>query len=148
MNPALYSDRDSSDSKDSISRAFTDDQASHDAFPNLLIRSMKRLGLTSAEVVFLEYLISDGFSWQGNCVVSASLKEMHRATGLATGTIHKAKNGLVQNGLVQILNTRNKERTNTYNLLSLREKLAEFAEWRISEDPTPEADATEISPTL
>jgi hypothetical protein len=99
---------------------------------------MKRLELTSAEFVLVNYLTAGDFSWQQNCVVASSLKEMHRATGLATGTIHTAKRGLVSKGLVQILNTRNKERTNTYNLLPLREKLAEFAEWRTPE-PTPEA---------
>ncbi len=87
---------------------------------------------------------SGGFSWEGNCVVASSLKEMHRATGLATGTIHKAKSGLVRKGLVQILNTRNKERTNTYNLLPLRERLAEFAEWKLPATPEPKADEVEI----
>jgi DNA-binding MarR family transcriptional regulator len=115
-----------------------------DAFPNLLIRNMKRLGLSSAEVVFLEYLISCDFTWKADCVVASSLKEMHRTTGLATGTIHAAKRGLVSNGLVQILNTKNKERTNTYNLLPLREKLAEFAEWRIPTDPTPKAETGDV----
>ena len=121
-------------------------QASPEAYPNLLIRNMKRVGLTSAEFVFVAYLTKDGFSWDENCVVSASLKAMHRATGLATGTIHKAKNGLVRKGLVQILNTRNKERTNTYNLLPLREKLAELAEWRIPATPEPAKDEADLSP--
>jgi DNA-binding MarR family transcriptional regulator len=116
-----------------------------DVFPNLLIRNMKVLGLASAEIVFLEYLISGNFSWEGNCVVPVSLKEMHRATGLATGTIHAAKKRLVAKGLVQILNTRNKERTNTYNLLPLREKLAEFADWHLPATPEPKADSEEPS---
>lgn len=120
--------------------------ASPVAYQHLLIRNMKALGLTSAEIVFLEYLMAHGFSWKADCRVSPSLKEMHRATGLATGTIHNAKKGLVNKGLIKILNERNKERTNTYNLLPLREKLAEFAEWRLPQTPEPKADAGEPSP--
>jgi DNA-binding MarR family transcriptional regulator len=116
------------------------------AYPNLFVRNMKALGISSAEFVFASYLTAGGFSWEGDCVVAASLKEMHRVTGLATGTIHKAKDGLVKKGLVQILNTRNKERTNTYNLLSLREKLAEFAEWRLPSTPEPMADEGGLPP--
>ena len=116
------------------------------AYPNLLIRNMKVLEITSAEFVFVTYLISGSFSWEGNCVVAASLKEMHRVTGLAPGTIHKAKDGLVRKGLVQILNTRNKERTNTYNLLPLRERLAEFAEWKLPATPEPTVDERDWSP--
>lgn len=121
--------------------------ASPDAFPNLLIGHMKDTGITSAEFVFVSYLTKDGFSWDGNCVVAASLKEMHRATGLAPGTIHKAKSGLVKKGLVQILNTRNKQRTNTYDLLPLREKLAEFAEWRLPATPEAKADEGVTQPS-
>jgi len=91
MNPAIHNGGD----RDDIIPAFTV------AYPNLLIRNMKRIGLTSAEFVFVSYLTSGDFSWQQNCVVASSLKEMHRATGLATGTIHKAKSGLVKKGLVQ-----------------------------------------------
>ena len=141
MKPAICNARDSSDSNDSISSAFTGN-----AFPNLLIRNMKALKITSAEFVFVAYLTKDGFSWDENCVVSASLKAMHRATGLATGTIHKAKSGLVKKELVQILNTRNKERTNTYNLLPLRERLAEFAEWKLPATPEPTVDERDWSP--
>ena len=130
MIPAIYNDR----SDTGLS------------YPNLLIRNMKRLGIASAEFVFVSYLISGGFSWKGNCVVAASLKEMHRVTGLATGTIHKAKDGLVSKGLVQILNTRNKERTNTYNLLPLRERLAEFAEWKLPATPEPKVNEADLSP--
>ena len=141
MKPMTYKGCDGNDDNDDTFPTFTYDQV----FPNLLIRNMKRLELTSAEFVLVSYLISHGFSWKGNCVVAASLKEMHRATGLATGTIHKAKSGLVKKGLVQILNTRNKERTNTYDLLPLRERLAEVAEWRIPATPEPKADEKESS---
>ena len=141
MKPMIYKGCGDKDDKDDISASFIYDEA----YPNLLIRNMKALELTSAEFVFVSYMISGGFSWKADCAVAASLKEMHRATGLATGTIHKAKDGLVKKGLVQILNTRNKERTNTYNLLPLREKLAEFAEWRLPAPPEPKAEAEESS---
>jgi DNA-binding MarR family transcriptional regulator len=122
-------------------------QPSPDAFPNLLIRHMKALGLSSAEFVFVSYLTKDGFSWNADCRVSASLAGMHRTTGLAPGTIHKAKAGLVKKGLVQILNTRNKQRTNTYKLMPLRERLAEFANWRLPDTPDAIVDEGETQPS-
>ena len=88
---------------------------------NLLIRNMKALGLTATEVILLEYLLSHVS--EGNPRVSPSLKEMHRATGFAPGTIHAAKRGLVGKGFIKILNERNKKRTNTYDLASLWEKI-------------------------
>lgn len=142
MKPTIYKGCGDKDDKDDISASFTYD----DVYPNLLIRNMKRLEISSAEFVFVAYLTKDGFSGDWNCIVASSLKEMHRATGLATGTIHKAKSGLVNKGLVQILNKRNKERTNTYNLLPLREKLAEFAEWKLPAPPELKANKSDLSP--
>jgi DNA-binding MarR family transcriptional regulator len=131
--------------RDDISPAFTAGYLSPDAVSNLLVRNMKALVLTSAEIVFLEYLMSHGFSWEADCSVSPSLKEMHRATGLATGTIHAAKKGLVAKGFIKILNERNKQRTNTYNFMPLREKLEEFARRRLPATPERKVDNEEIS---
>jgi hypothetical protein len=87
----------------------------------LLIRNMKALGITATEVILLGYLLS--YVSEGDAHVSPSLKEMHRATGFAPGTIHAAKRGLVGKGFVKILNERNKKRTNTYDLAPLWEKI-------------------------
>jgi DNA-binding MarR family transcriptional regulator len=138
MNSTIYNDR------DDISPAFTVG-ASPEAVPYFLIRNMKEMKLTASEVIFLEYLMSHGFTWEADCTVSPSLKEMHRATGLAMATIHAAKRGLVAKGFIKISNERNKQRTNTYNFLPLREKLAEFAERKLSVTPEPKADPGELS---
>jgi len=118
---------------------------SPDAASCFLIRNMKELEITASEIIFLEYLMSHGFTWEADCTVSPSLKEMHRATGLAMATIHAAKRGLVAKGFIKISNERNKQRTNTYNFLPLRGKLAEFAERKLSVTPEPKADPRELS---
>ena len=141
MKPTIY---DGYDDRDDISPAFTVG-ASPDVVSYALVRNMKELGLTASEVIFLEYLMSHGFTWEADCTVSPSLKEMHRATGLAMATIHAAKRGLVAKGFIKISNERNKQRTNTYNFLPLRGKLAEFAERKLSVTPEPKADPRELS---
>ena len=110
---------------------------------NLLIRNMKALGLTATEVILLEYLLSHVS--MGDARVSPSLKEMHRATGFAPGTIHAAKRGLVGKGFIKILNERNKKRTNTYDLAPLREKLEGLTKRESIVTPEPKADAEEPS---
>jgi hypothetical protein len=109
-----------------------------------LIRNMKALGLTATEVILLEYLIY--YSSEGDSRVSPSLKEMHRATGFAPGTIHAAKRGLVGKGFVQILDERNKKKTNTYDLAPLREKIDGLASKEPIIIPEPKADAGEATP--
>ena len=108
---------------------------------NLLIRNMKALGLTATEVILLEYLLSDAS--ESDSRVSPSLKEMHRATGFAPGTIHAAKRGLVEKGFVKILNERNKKRTNTYDLAPFREKLEGLTRQEPIINQEPKADAEE-----
>ena len=110
---------------------------------NLLIRNMKALGLSAAEVILLEYLLSDAS--ESDSRVSPSLKEMHRATGFAPGTIHAAKRGLVGKGFVMILNERNKKRTNTYDLAPLREKIEGLTRQEPIAIPEPKVDAEEPS---
>jgi DNA-binding MarR family transcriptional regulator len=102
---------------------------------------MKALGLTATEVILLGYLLS--YSSEGGSRVSPSLKEMHRATGFAPGTIHAAKRGLVGKGFIQILNERNKKRTNTYDLALLREKLEGLTKQEPINNPEPTVDAAE-----
>ena len=104
---------------------------------------MKALGLTATEVILLGYLLSHVS--EGDSRVSPSLKEMHRATGFAPGTIHAAKRGLVGKGFVKILNERNKKRTNTYDLAPLREKLEGLTRQEPIATPEPKADAGEPS---
>jgi len=113
---------------------------------NLLVRNMKALGLTATEVILLEYLLS--YSSEGNSRVSPSLKEMHRATGFAPGTIHAAKRGLVGKGFIKILNERNKKRTNTYDLAPLREKIEGLTKQDTIDTPEQKADAGETSHDL
>jgi DNA-binding MarR family transcriptional regulator len=110
---------------------------------SLFIRNMKALGLTATEVILLGYLLS--YTSEGDSRVSPSLKEMHRATGFAPGTIHAAKRGLVEKGFVKILNERNKKRTNTYDLAPLREKLEGLTKPEPIATPEPKADAVEPS---
>jgi DNA-binding MarR family transcriptional regulator len=112
---------------------------SPNVFFNLLVRNMKALGLTATEVILLEYLLS--YVSEGNPRVSPSLKEMHRATGFAPGTIHAAKRGLVGKGFIKILNERNKKRTNTYDLAPLREKLEGLTRQEPIINQEPKADA-------
>ena len=107
MNPPIYKGCGDKDDKDDIF--------------GTLVRNMKGLGLTATEVVLLGYLLSHVS--EGDPRVAPSLKEMHRATGFAPGTIHAAKRGLVGKGFIKILNERNKKRTNTYDLAPLREKI-------------------------
>jgi|GEM_PF-2216453 DNA-binding MarR family transcriptional regulator len=104
-----------------------------------LVRNMKALGLTATEVILLEYLLSHVS--KGDARVSPSLKEMHRATGFAPGTIHAAKRGLVSKGFIKILNERNKKRTNTYDLAPLREKLEGLTKQEPIINQEPKADA-------
>lgn len=140
MKPPIYNEFGGKDDRDDIIPAFTVPQASADAFTAQIVRNMKTLGLTSAEIVFLDYLMSHGFSWTGDCRVSPSLKEMHRATNLAPGTIHAAKQGLINKGFIKVINERNKQRTNTYTLLPLREKLYEIAWRKFPATPDPTVD--------
>jgi len=130
--------------RDDISPAFTVG-GSPDAVSYVLVRQMKEMELTASEVIFLEYLMSHGFTWEADCSVSPSLKEMHRVTGLATATIHTAKRGLIAKGFIKISDERNKKRTNTYNLVPLREKLEEFARQRLPVTPENKVDAGELS---
>ena len=116
---------------------------SPDAASCFLIRNMKELEITASEIIFLEYLMSHGFTWEADCTVSPSLKEMHRATGLATATIHAAKRGLVGKGFINILNERNKKRTNTYDLAPLREKIEGLTRQEPINTPESKADAGE-----
>lgn len=106
-----------------------------------LVRNMKALELTATEVILLEYLLSHVSEVDAR--VSPSLKEMHRATGFAPGTIHAAKRGLVDKGFVKILNERNKKRTNTYDLALLWEKIEGLTKPKPIVTPEPKADAGE-----
>jgi DNA-binding MarR family transcriptional regulator len=110
---------------------------------NFLIRNMKALGLTATEVILLAYLLSHAS--EGDSRASPSLKEMHRATGFAPGTIHAAKRGLVGKGFVQILDERNKKRTNTYDLAPMRKKIEGLTKQEPIVTPEPKADAGELT---
>lgn len=136
MKSLIYKSCGDKDDKDDIFGTLT-----FDVFPNLLIRNMKALGLTATEVILLGYLLSHAS--EGDARVSPSLKEMHRATGFAPGTIHAAKRGLVGKGFVKILNERNKKRTNTYDLAPLREKIEGLTKREPIATPEPKADAAE-----
>ena len=100
--------------------------------PNLLIRNMKELKLRGVDVIFLEYLLSHEFSWENGFKVYPSMKTMSAVTGIAYGTINEAKKRLVARGFIGIvMNERNKYRTNTYDLIPLRQKLDAFAKRKI-----------------
>jgi DNA-binding MarR family transcriptional regulator len=94
---------------------------------NLLIRDMKLLGLEPKEVIFLAYLLSHPFLPKNGGVVCASLKTMHRDTGISLVTIHELKDNLAAKGFIAIKRERNRERTNGYDMNPLRVKLEEFA---------------------
>jgi DNA-binding MarR family transcriptional regulator len=136
MKSLIYKSCGDKDDKDDIFGTLT-----FDVFSNLLIRNMKALGLTATEVILLGYLLSHAS--EGDARVSPSLKEMHRATGFAPGTIHAAKRGLVGKGFVLILNERNKKRTNTYDLAPLREKIEGLTKQESIATPEPKVDAEE-----
>jgi DNA-binding MarR family transcriptional regulator len=136
MKSPIYNGCGDKDDRDDIFGTLTPD-----VFPNLLVRNIKTLGLTATEVILLEYLLSHAS--EGNPHVSPSLKEMHRATGFAPGTIHAAKRGLVGKGFIKILNERNKKRTNTYDLAPLREKLEGLTKQEPIINQEPKADAGE-----
>ena len=100
--------------------------------PNLLIRDMKELKLRGVDVNFLAYLISHEFSFENGFRVYPSIKTMSRLTGIAYGTLNEAKKRLVRNGFIGIvMNERNKYRTNTYDLIPLRQKLDAIAKRKI-----------------
>jgi hypothetical protein len=141
MKPTIYKGRGDKDDKDDIFGTFA--TVLPEGVFSLLIRNMKKLGLTATEVILLGYLLSH--ATEGDSRVSPSLKEMHRATGFAPGTIHAAKRGLVGKRFVKILNERNKKRTNTYDLAPLREKLEGLTGQQPITTPEPKADAGEPS---
>jgi hypothetical protein len=116
MKSTIYKGSGDKDDKDDICGTLTLDGVS-----TVIVHNMKTLGLTATEVILLEYLLS--YSSEGESHVAPSLKEMHRATGFAPGTIHAAKRGLISKGFVTILNERNEMRTNNYDLSLLWEKL-------------------------
>jgi DNA-binding MarR family transcriptional regulator len=140
MKPTIYN---GCADRDDTFRTLTVGGSSDEVF-NLLVRNMKELGLTATEVILLEYLLS--YVSEGDARVSPSLKEMHRATGFAPGTIHAAKRGLVGKGFIKILNERNKKRTNTYDLAPLREKIEGLTKQEPIAIPEPKADAGEATP--
>lgn len=92
--------------------------------PSLLIRHHKALGLKRAEFVFLCNLISQSDSAFTAC---PSIKRMAKDLGVSPTTLHAAEKALIEKGFIAILPVRNKFRTNTYNLLPLREKLDQLA---------------------
>jgi DNA-binding MarR family transcriptional regulator len=140
MKSTIYKGCGDRDDRDDTFRTLTVGGSSDGVF-NLLVRNMKALGLTATEVILLEYLLS--YISEGDARVSPSLKEMHRATGFAPGTIHAAKRGLVGKGFIKILNERNKKRTNTYDLAPLREKLEGLTRQEPIINQEPKADAGE-----
>ena len=145
MKSTIYKGCGDRDDRDDTFRTLTVGGSSDGVF-NLLVRNMKALELTATEVILLEYLLS--YVSEGDARVSPSLKEMHRATGFAPGTIHAAKRGLVGKGFVQILNERNKKRTNTYDLAPLREKIEGLTKPKPIVTPEPKADAGEAPHNL
>ena len=101
--------------------------------PNLLIQNKKALGLTTSELFLLQYLMSYGSAHEIADWVYPSLKEMSKMTGLSTGTIHAAKDGLVNKGFIEILKKENPYGTNYYNLFPIREKLEHIATRKIEQ---------------
>lgn len=92
--------------------------------PALLIRKMRELGLTPSEFALLTHLLATGIPGENGATVSASLRCAEKETGLAHGTVYRAKDGLVAKGILKITSERNKARTNTYDLTPLQEKLS------------------------
>ena len=91
--------------------------------PVLLIRKMREFGLTPSEFALLTHFLAAGSRGDGD-TVSASLRRAEKETGLAHGTVYRAKDGLLAKGILKITNERNKARTNTYDLTPLKEKLS------------------------
>jgi hypothetical protein len=91
--------------------------------PAAIIRKMAELQLTPSEFVLLGYLLSADDAWKRGGTISASLREAKKATGLAGGTIHHAKNGLIRKGFMTIMDVRNATRTNTYDFSPMQRKL-------------------------
>ena len=94
--------------------------------PAAIIRKMAEFQLAPSEVVLLGYLLSADDAWKRGGTISASLREAKKATGLAGGTVHHAKNGLIRKGFIVILNVRNAARTNTYDFSPMRRKLEQI----------------------
>lgn len=59
--------------------------------------------------------------------VRASIPDMEIAIGLSRTTLHVAKRGLEQKGLIKILGRRNAENVNAYDLSPIRQKLLQIA---------------------
>jgi len=89
---------------------------------------MAELQLQPADFILLTFLLAADSIGKTGGTVSVALKIVGQSTGLAYATIHYAKDRLVANGFIAILNIRNIARTNTYDLSPLRRKLRDLDE--------------------
>lgn len=86
------------------------------AIPNFLLQQRERLGLTIGEADFFMQLLSRVKNQDFSHVASPKFGEIAERLGCAYGTLNTSKNGLVEKGFIIVLDERNKNRTNTYDL--------------------------------
>lgn len=94
--------------------------------PTLVIRELKALALEPREVILLLYILSFAFMADDGGVVAVSLREMSRLTGLSSATIHAAKNGLIAKGFIALVDARNQDRVDMFDLSPLEARLDSF----------------------